>query len=781
MRRLSISPSAGVLLATALTLTVVLSAAAAAVAIPGGPPLGHPPLAAASPGGLNAAPSTGPGPISRSGAPVSNPANCSQGSHSILLPAKTGDEHNAILSAYDTLGAEGGGTLYLGAGTFTVDESLEFQDYSNVTIQGAGMGKTILSVPVDPVGNFSADNGTAVGQYNLTDGGPVNGTTANFLEVYGPTPIDNFELCSLSVDGQANSAAEDWAGSLIFDNSGGTHHVYSDVSEIGFFGPSTTPNGLHLEAGANNHAASTGYVIDGLYASDNTVPFENFTGYRGGPNFLNVGSILNCTLDHVSGIGLAAFEVAPPRGCLMENWDVSGHMLIDPSTGGSWGNSLFQNVTVNTNGTASPNALGTSVANGTSGEASNFTGLKWEDDTFVGTIMGGPNMIDVENSTFWGGIDPLPSVFRDNFVYWADQSPNRLTPPIATYGAPTGGLSSVVVGNTFVFPAGIGHRDPFLLTVPYNIWTADVVEMGGDSNDFLLSGSDVEISANSTFSQLEYVPDGSGAPAALYFFDTSGSTGFSDAGAAVWQLDDILENLPVVTPSPAGNLHVGSLTPTALTVSWSRAFGPVTNYSVVSGPSASDLYQRTSAGNFSRLVIAGLASGQAIYFEVIAWNGSHPSNPAGPVFAITPVWAPGVPPGLTVLKSNPLAVEIAWLPATGNVTNYTVFLGTGPASLDTAFAAGMNTTFNVTGLAPSTRYYVSVEAWNLTWGSGLSAPIVASTVGIGGGGGPGGPGPSGFALGDWANIAETLVACLVAVVGPIAALSKLRSGRRRYA
>lgn len=725
--------------------------------------------------------------------PVANPANCSQGTHSLRLTAGSGNERASIMSAYATLGAEGGGTLYLGPGTFTIDQTLNFLGYSNVSVQGAGMSSTVLSLPADPVGNFTAINGSAVGQYNPATGGPVNGTSANFIEVSGPTPVDNFEMCNLAINAQANNASEAWSGSLVYDMSGGSHHVYSDVAEDGFFGPSTSPNGMHLEPGASSpHIASVGYVIDGLYASDNSLPFENYSGYKGGPNFLNVGSIVNCTFDEVNGIGLVAFEVAPPHGCTSENWDISGHMLIDPGTGGSWDGSVFENVTLNSNGTASPNALGISVNNGTGGESSNFTGLSWNEDTFVGTVLGGPNMISVDNSTFWGAIDPTPPEFSDNFVYWADQSPNRLTLPISIGGSPTGGQTSVVNGNTFVFPNGTNKKDPFLLTVSHNTWSDDVVAISGVSSNFLMSAPGLSLSETSTFSQLTYLSQGNNSPVDLLLFDLLGSAGFQDLGAAVWGLHGIFNDLPVLTPSPASDVRLTDVTPNSITVDWDPAFGPVSNYTVLTGHSASTLAPAASAGNVTTYTLSGLKANATIYVSVEAWNGSRAAALATPASVKLPYWTPGLPADLAAPATGPYSITLTWqAPATGNVTNYTVLLGAEEGTVHRNISVGVVTNYTVGGLVSGVEYVFQVEAWNDTWTLGPSAAITANTTSPSSDpvpppapspSPPASPGSAGtsprtLSLNDWAGIAEVFAVIVAGVVAPVAILSRVRARR----
>jgi len=488
-----------------------------------------------------------PGPPLPTALPT-DPAQCSQGAHEISVSPSTPNLSAVLVSDYNELGALGGGTIELGAGTYVLYEELEFAKYSNVSIQGTGIGRTILSMPPNPVGRFTADNGTPLGLWNYTLGTAVNGSVVNFIAVRGAAPINNFEMCALTLRAEANNASEDWDGSLLIDSSGGRHHVYSDIAEAGFFGPSTIPNGIHLQGFANGSSGSD-YVVDDLSASNNSLPFEVYPGVRGGANFLNVGaSVVDCVIANVTAIGLFALEVAPPSGCVFENTAIDGHLLIDPLVGGSWGGTVFENVTIDSNSTAAPNAMGASIY-GDSGQ-SNFTGMRWVDDTFVGTVLFGENLDDVENSTFYGGLNATPAIFRGNTVVWTDTSPNRLLLPIRIDGSTTGGGSSVLTNDAFAFPNGTAQfpgtrelEDPFLLTVPTDVWWNDTLEIGGSTTGAVLSAPYLDLAANSSFSALTYRPLGGSSPATLNLLDLVGSPGFIDLGAEVTDLRLISDNL----------------------------------------------------------------------------------------------------------------------------------------------------------------------------------------------------------------------------------------------
>lgn len=660
--------------------------------------------------------------------PLPDPADCAQGDHTLTLTPSTGYADAALLKDYATLGQEGGGTLQLGAGVFYVNQTLDFQKYGNFSIQGAGMGKTILSLPPSPIGNFSADNGTLVGLYNTTLNAAVDGTTANLIQTSGPEPINNFEICNLTVDGQANNAANDWSGSFIFDGSGGYHHVFSDIAEVGFFGPSTTPNGLHLESGSGGSVAGNDYVVENLEASNNSLPYENYPGFKGGPNFLNVGSVTNCTIDGVTGIGLVAFEVAPPTGCLIENWNISGRIVIDPLEGGSWGNTVIDNVTVNPNGTAAQHPLVSSVPDGNGDMTSNFTGLRWQNDTFYGTVQGGVNMVDVENSTFYGGLNTTPAIFDGNRVI--QECSIHLPVPIRLDGSTVGGITSTLIGDTFIFYNGTQGSDLFQLTVPVNLWANDTVEISGSGATFVLTGPNATLTENSSFTSLSYDSLGDDSPPVLLLFDSPGSPGFVDQGAWVGGLSRITNDLPSLRPATPGSITIDWRNATAIDVAWSAAQGPVSNYTLYSGGSATKLGPAYSVGTETAYLVKGLRPSSAYCFAVEAWNSTYHSS-VGPTICTSTapldLYVPSTPAGLAVSARGLTNLTVEWAASSGPVTNYTLYSGPNATALSAIGSTGVNTTFVASGLAPSTEYYFAVQAWNASFHSSVSAPVNGTT------------------------------------------------------
>jgi hypothetical protein len=579
-----------------------------------------------------------------------------------------------ILQAYDTLGAEGGGTLFLGPGTFTINETIDFERYSNVTVEGAGMGLTILSLPPGPVGRFRADNGTPVGLYNSSLGGPVNGSTVNFIQVLGPTPINNFRLCDLTLDAQATSPTEDWSGSLLFDISGGNDHWYVDVGETNLFGASTVPNGIHLERSAQGNALAYGYRMEDLVAGPDAVPYQPLPGYHGGPNFLNLGGLVDCQISNVSGIGMVEFDLSPLSGCRLTDWNVTGHLLIDPNLAVSWNGTILQNVSADIQGTAAPDALDSALPPGASGTT--FQGLLLRNDTFVGPVLGAGTLSQVYSSRFLGGLNSTPPVFVDDTVVYGNPGPDRIPLPIRVEGVP--GNGSLLGSDTFLFPNGTRDQDPFLLASPVTTWRQDTLVLAGPTPGFLLSAPGLVLTAQSSFLDLTYEPQGGSSPPELTLVDLPGSPGFSDLGAYVGNLTGIIDDLP-----------------------------------------AQDL---------------------------------------------------PVPSGLSLTYRGTTTVVLVWTAPAAGVTNYTVYLGDTPLSLDLRYSVGPQTWFRASSLEPGTQYYVAIQAWRGGVGSAMSAPVPFSTATPSAGGSP-------ISL-PWAVTVVVLLSAVV-VAGILISLDPSRRVRSR--
>ena len=500
-------------------------------------------------------PATGAGPL------PSDPANCAQGSHTIVVPplGLGQDEDSLFLTDYNQLGGEGGGTLQLTAGDYQFNQTVQLDSYDNISIQGSGIGSTILTVPANPIQHFRADNGTPVGLFNTT-AGTQTGPAANLFNI-GPVATNDFEMCDLTLDAEVSGNNETWAGSLVFDNGGGARHIYTDIGEVGFWGPSGTPNGIHLNG--FTHPAS-GYIVDDLFSTNYTAPYGAYDGVaHGGPDFLDTGDIADSSIENILGVGNFEIEEAPDVGCVFADIFVTGHGLVDPATGtsnpayhvaaGSWGGTILERVVFDTENTPAPNALGVALANGSGSGGSDFYGMYWDYDSFVGTVLGAANMVNVQNSTFFGTVDSLPAVFTNDTVIWNVSAPSRQLAelPIEVDGIPAGGTGSTLMDDVFEFSdgtyryGGSGYLDdPFALNVALNVWYNVTVKINGPTPGFLFEAPGITLSRDSSLTDLVYDSLGNGSPATLELLDTASSKGFSDQGATVANTTSIVNNLP---------------------------------------------------------------------------------------------------------------------------------------------------------------------------------------------------------------------------------------------
>lgn len=686
----------------------------------------------------------------------SNPAVCEQGSHSITLQSGgLGTNIQAtFLADLDTLGAEGGGTLLLNPGWYQFGAATNFGGYSNVSVQGAGMGSnpaadTILTMPVDPVQNFLTDNGTHVGYYDFLTGN-YYGPSSNMFDVrlYG-TPVNNFRMCNLAVDSQAANINELWDGSILFDAGGGSGHVYSDIEEIGFYAPSGTPNGLHINGQIR---PSYNDVVDDFFAPANQQygTYSCVSGVcQGGPDFLDTGDIANCAEQNVSGLGNFEVELSPLFNCAVENVNITGHALLDPTAVKdnpsydvplySWDGTTFYNFSVSIVGTVAPNAIGLS--------GGNWYGMSWSDCHFIGAIYAnqktpsGTRMSNVQNSTFVGGISTLPAVFKNNVVTWIPSLFGRDSislPMVANgyaYGLPGANLNtSTIEGNTFVFPNATGSPDLFVLRVPQVTWSGNTYEVKGSSTSNL-TGIPLSMSAGATFSSLTYDPLGGGSPSSIALVYYPGSPGYGRGGATASGLTLITNNLgapPSALPAPT-NLVANAASLTEITLSWVNPSG----YSLTDShvyefrPDCSTLITSTDEGAAKTTAsINGLAWDTIYCFAVTASDSSGQSNYSSPASATTFAPVDVAPSDLTFTNVTQTTATANWTQGSfgdnSTAINDTVYLFVGfgcSVSGGNYSTGGQAIAYQFTGLTPGLMYSVYAVAWNAT---GPTAPSVCA-------------------------------------------------------
>ena len=200
---------------------------------------------------------------------------------------------------------------------------------------------------------------------------------------------------------------------------------------------------------------------------------------------------------------------------------------------------------------------------------------------------------------------------------------------------------------------------------------------------------------------------------------------------------------PVYVPSSAGSslcpVLTGPTVPTGLAanpvssseidLTWNASTdqeGTITGYDVYRNGIKVTTVSGTSFND------TGLTPSTQYAYTVDATDGTNTSAQSAPVDATTQAAATGptVPTGLAANPVSTTEIDLSWNPSTdglGTITGYDVYRN---GSLVTTVAAPA-TTFNDTGLTPSTQYSYTVDATDGTNTSAQSAPVLATTEGTG--------------------------------------------------
>jgi hypothetical protein len=480
----------------------------------------------------------------RTGLPALTPlCPAPPGPASVDLSPTSADSEPEILSALQSVSQAGGGTVRLSTGTFYLWETLVVPA-GNVLIEGQGTNSTFLSMPPNPVGNFTDSDGRVATHPN----GNVLSLGVHMIGFANAT--NHVYFCNLTLDANVLTPADDWEGSLLVDTNG-TSHAYINIAEVNFFGPSPIPNGMHL--------AGTNYVVNGLQATSNAVPWTTeppsatWNQSNGGPNFVNIAGGVGMSIANVTAIGYPEYDLAPCVGCTFTHWYVHGHWRIDTVASGDWGNSVFENLTIDSRNTPTRQTV---LNVDTQNTTEPFLGMHWSNCTVYGFSRVGA-ADDVEGCRFYGGVGGIPSVFKNNLVVQAGYFDSTAHFPIPIGGYPY--YASVTLsGNTFQFVNGTNGVDPFLLgTVPIT-WEGDTVRVNGSTSGYLLRAPSVNLNGSSTLNSLTYSPLDPKAPGLLELLDASRSPGFRNYGACVTALVRIADNLPAASLEVSGHVLNGS-------------------------------------------------------------------------------------------------------------------------------------------------------------------------------------------------------------------------------
>lgn len=227
----------------------------------------------------------------------------------------TGDDNRAIQKAIDGAAAEGGGTVTIKAGTYTLYNSIRLA--SHITLRGEGTDKTILTKVPDVRSRLKVDADATDSQATVED-------ARGFAAGMGVIVFDT----------------SDWQG------------LYPNVKTIQRIGGSTLFFDLylglnysvtHLGTVANNFPLITGYDVEDVTISDLTAD-GNRPGKVTSTEKMMIGggaiyfyhsknlTIRNCVARNVGGDGISTQFVEDP---IIENCDVYGNTAMGIHVGTS--------------------------------------------------------------------------------------------------------------------------------------------------------------------------------------------------------------------------------------------------------------------------------------------------------------------------------------------------------------------------------------------------------------------------------------------------------------
>jgi len=180
-----------------------------------------------------------------------------------------------------------------------------------------------------------------------------------------------------------------------------------------------------------------------------------------------------------------------------------------------------------------------------------------------------------------------------------------------------------------------------------------------------------------------------------------------------------------MAPAPTVVTSIAPAT-TSATVTWAPPGNDaILNYTVTWSPvTGGSPHYLSVPGSERTFTITGLAPSAAYDVAVYAWN-LHWHGSSGGLSTFTTVPEAS---DLAVTGAGIANVSLDWSnPPAGTFTNLTVEYGTTPGVWTGRASVGEVTSYDVTGLRPSTRYYFVILAWNGTTKGGPSNVVNAMT------------------------------------------------------
>jgi hypothetical protein len=225
-------------------------------------------------------------------------------------------------------------------------------------------------------------------------------------------------------------------------------------------------------------------------------------------------------------------------------------------------------------------------------------------------------------------------------------------------------------------------------------------------------------------------------PGITYYFQVAAfNLGGSSAWSAPWTETTIA---PPAAPAAPSDLSTTNVTETSLALNWvnNESVNPVDGFTVQiatdSGFSVG-LQEFTVAGNVTSLDFTGLTPSTTYYFQVNAFNLGGTSAWSAPwmeTTLATPVTPPAAPSNLVISSQTQSSLTLAWMDNSSTEDGFRVQIATDKnftQNFRTVDVAADVTSYQFTLLAPNTKYYMQVAAFNVA-GASWSPTLADKTL-----------------------------------------------------
>ncbi|MCJ7795719.1 MAG: fibronectin type III domain-containing protein, partial [Thermoleophilia bacterium] len=235
---------------------------------------------------------------------------------------------------------------------------------------------------------------------------------------------------------------------------------------------------------------------------------------------------------------------------------------------------------------------------------------------------------------------------------------------------------------------------------------------------------------------VSYSNSGLSASTTYYYrvraYNTAGDSAYSNTASA---------STGQTVPSAPTNLNATPASSSQINLSWTDASSNETGFKIERSFSATSGFSQiaTLGANATSYSNTGLSPGTLYAYRVRAYNAAGNSAYSNTAVTNTLDVPPAAPSGLTAAAVSSSQIDLTWV---DNSTNETGFEVERSLSATTGFAlvasVGANvTSYQNTGLSPSTTYYYKVRARNTAGASGYSATasavtLAATTIPVGG-------------------------------------------------